>query len=482
METTARSTEPTRTGGPLAAARALAADVRGAATSVQMVVLVVSLSLGAIVGVRNLGGAVSERSRCAGDQIVALDGTAPCNDDGSGGPGQDAPAQPTANEGDGGDGGQNEESDEERDVGKELLDLVLEITGVNDAVKCFTEGDIAACVFTVLNFTPGKIFGVGFKLLKNIPKINRLIDRLLAARKAREAEKCAAGKCDKPNTCFAPGTPIATVGGTTPIEALRIGDEVWSRDEETGEEGYRPVVNTFVTPDQALLAISLRDPDGRVETLEVTAPHPFQVEGLGWVQAGKLEVGDRVASAGGASLEVIAADPTGRTTTVYNVEVEEFHTYFVGEAGAWVHNDCKDKDKDKEAPKKNKKTGEKCKGDGDCATGHCHSKRNGDQVCVDCSKKEIGDFLGIKDRFCKKEPISCDKLTLDDDISAFESRISNGDRCIGARNAENQRCFRGGDPGHNTAVKQVEKARTNCKKKLDDKLERDTAPDPGAGT
>ena len=25
-------------------------------------------------------------------------------------------------------------------------------------------------------------------------------------------------------------------------------------------------------------------------------------------------------------------------TTVYNIEVEDFHTYYVGEAGVWVHN------------------------------------------------------------------------------------------------------------------------------------------------
>ena len=26
------------------------------------------------------------------------------------------------------------------------------------------------------------------------------------------------------------------------------------------------------------------------------------------------------------------------TTTVYNLEVEDFHTYYVGKAGVWVHN------------------------------------------------------------------------------------------------------------------------------------------------
>lgn len=33
-------------------------------------------------------------------------------------------------------------------------------------------------------------------------------------------------------------------------------------------------------------------------------------------------------------------DVTLFKTTVYNIEVEDFHTYFVGELGVWVHNTC----------------------------------------------------------------------------------------------------------------------------------------------
>jgi hypothetical protein len=32
--------------------------------------------------------------------------------------------------------------------------------------------------------------------------------------------------------------------------------------------------------------------------------------------------------------------PEGQTFTTYNFEVEQDHTYFVGEAGVWVHNAC----------------------------------------------------------------------------------------------------------------------------------------------
>jgi len=35
-----------------------------------------------------------------------------------------------------------------------------------------------------------------------------------------------------------------------PIEEVRVGDRVWSRDERTGEEGYHDVARTFVTPNK----------------------------------------------------------------------------------------------------------------------------------------------------------------------------------------------------------------------------------------
>ena len=38
--------------------------------------------------------------------------------------------------------------------------------------------------------------------------------------------------------------------------------------------------------------------------------------------------------------EVVSVANTGQRKTVYNFEVEDFHTYFVGEAGVWVHNSC----------------------------------------------------------------------------------------------------------------------------------------------
>ncbi len=82
---------------------------------------------------------------------------------------------------------------------------------------------------------------------------------------------------------------------------------------------------------------------GRV--LGTTAEHPFWVDGQGWVAAGELQVGDVLVSHTGELLKVEGLRDTDEVQTVYNLEVEEDHTYFVGcdEWGfsVWAHNLCK---------------------------------------------------------------------------------------------------------------------------------------------
>ena len=57
---------------------------------------------------------------------------------------------------------------------------------------------------------------------------------------------------------------------------------------------------------------------------------------------GELKPGDVVTTANGGSATITAnlreRAPPGETFTTYNFEVAEFHTYFVGAAGVWVHN------------------------------------------------------------------------------------------------------------------------------------------------
>jgi hypothetical protein len=330
-------------------------DRRGAGT-LQMLILAVGLALGGIGAAKALSSAAGKRSDCAGEEIQAM-GPKPCSSGNAGGQGSAQPAPPPP-------APKQDKQPEKFDPQKELLNILADILGITDAKKCFTEGDILACVMTFANFSPFKLLGTALKVVKNIPKIKRAIEALNAFRKAEKAEEdarkaekaareakeardaaaagknCKNGKCDKPKQCFAAGTPVETASGPVAIEALQPGDLVWSRDDESGEEGYRPIARVFVTPEQPLLTVALEDESGAIETIDTTAPHPFQVEGRGWVPAGELEPGDQVESADGGDLEVASTEDSGRVETVYNFEVEEFHTYFVGEGAAWVHNDC----------------------------------------------------------------------------------------------------------------------------------------------
>lgn len=79
---------------------------------------------------------------------------------------------------------------------------------------------------------------------------------------------------------------------------------------------------------------------GEEELLGVTAEHPFWVEGQGWVDAGELHEGQIISSVDGDVLTVNSIVPDEQLHDTYNFEVADYHTYFLGEQGAWVHNQC----------------------------------------------------------------------------------------------------------------------------------------------
>ena len=100
----------------------------------------------------------------------------------------------------------------------------------------------------------------------------------------------------------------------------------------------RPFLSTFLV----LLLFALLSVSGAVhaEVLDVTQEHPFWVEGKGWTNAAKLSVGDAVSTLKSGALKVASIATDAGTHTTYNFEVEDFHTYFVGDSALWVHNMC----------------------------------------------------------------------------------------------------------------------------------------------
>jgi hypothetical protein len=129
-----------------------------------------------------------------------------------------------------------------------------------------------------------------------------------------------------------------------PIEEIREGDEVVSRNPDTGKTEFKRVLKTSVRTLGQVLAIRLADArSGRVlDTITATAEHPFYVVGNGFVHARGLAIGNAIVTRAGPALIVKSVEwhhrPQGYT--VYNFSVEDDHTYFVGVAagGVWVHN------------------------------------------------------------------------------------------------------------------------------------------------
>ncbi len=122
-----------------------------------------------------------------------------------------------------------------------------------------------------------------------------------------------------------------------PIESVQVGDLVLTRNAKTGEEVYAEVLQVFETEDRPLLELVLESEDG-VDTIRTTPEHPFAIgeDGL-FVEAAELKPGDLVVGANGW-LRVAAGTWLQERATGYNLEIAGEHTYFVGEAQAWVHN------------------------------------------------------------------------------------------------------------------------------------------------
>lgn len=188
------------------------------------------------------------------------------------------------------------------------------------------------------------------------------------------------------NGGFVAGTLVHTKNGLVPIAQIKVGDLVLSRPEDGGELAYKRVVSTVSHENKQLWLVTyFIDDDETPRYLVCTGNHPFWVKTSGWLRADLIADGVPMQLSDGSvawgysanriletdlpgvgwshyndgnfcgptidmrdNRVVVAGSPLDPTPDiagenpldgrVYNFEVEEFHTYFVGDVGVWVHD------------------------------------------------------------------------------------------------------------------------------------------------
>ena len=138
-----------------------------------------------------------------------------------------------------------------------------------------------------------------------------------------------------PMFCFVAGTTVLTTLGKKAIETVKVGDTIPCVDHITGETTEKKVLSTTVHKVNRLIELDI---DG--ECIRCTETHPFQVKGKGWVIAADLAPNDAVYTKdwGTATVRSVSLLELDEPVEVFNFEVEDCHTYFVGELNVWVHN------------------------------------------------------------------------------------------------------------------------------------------------
>ncbi|MEP3865322.1 MAG: polymorphic toxin-type HINT domain-containing protein [Paracoccaceae bacterium] len=137
---------------------------------------------------------------------------------------------------------------------------------------------------------------------------------------------------------FAPGTEILTPEGKVAIEALREGDMVIARNEETGVSGVFPVTALMSRQATDTIWITVEDAHGQMTRMGVTSEHPLFVIDEGWLDASQVAPGDQIRNSNLQALTVLSMDVDTRPQIVHNLEIADAHTYFAGELEAWGHN------------------------------------------------------------------------------------------------------------------------------------------------
>jgi len=138
--------------------------------------------------------------------------------------------------------------------------------------------------------------------------------------------------------CFVKGTKVTVKGyKLKDINLVKVGDLILSKNPKDGMVAWKRVLRVFQKQVPLVLSIAFIPSD----SLRCTLDHPFFVSKKGITKAKDLRKGDVMISSNGKRVVIKYISTIRSKSIVYNMEVQDFHTYFVGKDHVWVHNICR---------------------------------------------------------------------------------------------------------------------------------------------
>ena len=140
------------------------------------------------------------------------------------------------------------------------------------------------------------------------------------------------------HTCFLAGTPVITKNGFKSIDKMLVGDFVLTYNEEKEINEYKRVKNVYIIKDVNEKLYTVKTNDTEFSLTGHHRVYTFRDGKYQYISAENLNVGDVVRYSNGEYHEITSISHKPINDTVYNLEVEGNHNFFVNENGILVHN------------------------------------------------------------------------------------------------------------------------------------------------
>ena len=144
--------------------------------------------------------------------------------------------------------------------------------------------------------------------------------------------------------CFRAGTLVYNdFDSCTKIEEIKVGDFVLAVPDNDPSAPPRRcrITKVLHNPPACTWKISLQRDGFSIQEYDVTGEHPFYTRNRGWTDVASLEIGDICIDKDGKEVRFFSKAFDPEPVPVFNLEVENCHTYFVGDKNGnsvLVHN------------------------------------------------------------------------------------------------------------------------------------------------